>query len=79
MTGPEHFAEAERCLGSAEDADPDARPELVALMLQFASVHATLALAAANRNEDVTGLCMHGNLLCAICIGAQIAERMAQS
>lgn len=47
MTGPEHYREAEEVLHHAENADSDANPADVQLLLQFAQVHATLALAAA--------------------------------
>jgi hypothetical protein len=47
MTGPEHYREADRILAVAKDADPDANRDDVALLLKFAEVHATLALAAA--------------------------------
>ena len=47
MTGPEHYKKAEELIGYAEDADADATTEDVALMLQFAQAHATLAQAAA--------------------------------
>lgn len=47
MTGPEHYSESERILRDAENADAGADPADVALLLQYAQVHATLALTAA--------------------------------
>ena len=42
-----HFQEAEDCLLDATEASVDADPADIALMLQFAQVHATLALVQA--------------------------------
>lgn len=47
MTGPDHYREAERCVSYATNADREADPNDVAMMLRFAQVHATLALTAA--------------------------------
>jgi hypothetical protein len=49
MTGPEHYAEAERLLAAFDGFDPTRRTELplVGLFMAEAQVHATLALAAA--------------------------------
>ena len=46
MNGPQYFREAAKCLDVATNADPDASPDDVRLLLQFAQVHATLALVA---------------------------------
>jgi hypothetical protein len=46
MTGPEHYAEAERILAEAKDCDPDADRADVALYLEFAKVHVALASKA---------------------------------
>lgn len=43
MKAVEHYREAERLLAYAKDADPDSNAADVALMLQFAQVHAALA------------------------------------
>lgn len=57
MTGPEHFTAAERCLevvsllATKEISD---NPDVVALNLQIAQVHATLALAAATAASQAT-------------------------
>jgi hypothetical protein len=47
MTGPEHYKEAENILARAADADPDSANDDVRMLVEFAQVHATLALAAA--------------------------------
>lgn len=51
MTGPEHYAAAERCLEDIRDGnlDSDADALLTATMAQ---AHATLALAAATISAD---------------------------
>lgn len=41
----DHYAEASRLLNNAADADPGANPAHIALLLQFAQIHATLAQA----------------------------------
>ena len=48
MNGPEHYREAETLLALATDADAGARHRDVAMLLRFAQVHATLAVAAAS-------------------------------
>jgi hypothetical protein len=59
MIGPEHYTESERLLNDAANAAPDGDPADVALLLQFAQVHATLALAAATAlNDAEDGLSM---------------------
>jgi hypothetical protein len=52
MTGPEHYRQAEQILAEAENSAPDANCDDVALLLKFAQVHATLALAAATALND---------------------------
>lgn len=48
MTGPEHYAEAEACLGLGNHVHVNGGdPERAALYFAEAQVHATLALAAA--------------------------------
>ena len=47
MNATTHLAEAEDCLSCATNAEPDAAHEDVAMLLTFAQVHATLALAYA--------------------------------
>lgn len=47
MTGPEHYAEAERSLSVAADAVDGNMIELAHAALAAGQVHATLALAAA--------------------------------
>ena len=42
-----HFQEAEDCLSDATEASVDADPADIAVLLQFAQVHATLALVQA--------------------------------
>jgi len=51
VTGPEHFAEAERLLAEAV-AEPGSG-ELVKYFMAAAQVHATLALAAATALQDI--------------------------
>jgi hypothetical protein len=48
VTGAEHKRAAERFLASAENADAMTTQASIALLLQFAQVHATLALAPSN-------------------------------
>lgn len=52
MTGPEHYREAEKILAACKDADADAATADVAILLRFADVHATLAVAAALAGLD---------------------------
>lgn len=54
MAGPEHYKEAAQTLADATNADSDADPADIALMLRFAQVHATLALAAATAAAQAT-------------------------
>ena len=51
MTGPEHYAEAERLLAFIEDAE--LATEVVIAEAAIAQVHATLALAAATAEKRV--------------------------
>lgn len=47
MDGPKHYHEAERLIGLAQQA-PDETPTVkIALLVQYAQAHATLAVAAA--------------------------------
>jgi hypothetical protein len=47
MRAVDHWLEAERLLGEVTDADSDADPAAIALLVQFTQAHATLALAGA--------------------------------
>jgi len=57
MTGPEHFAEAQRLLEfqAAIVRDSDERSTEVALLLAEAQVHATLALTALSASDRYIG------------------------
>ncbi|TQS30003.1 hypothetical protein [Microbispora sp. KK1-11] len=55
MSGPEHYRKAEEILAEAENADPRAERGDIALLLSFAQLHATLALAAATAMNDHDG------------------------
>ena len=50
MTGPEHYKAAEAYLAAAAEPDGSAAPDKIALAT-IAQVHATLALAAATRQN----------------------------
>lgn len=51
-TGPEHYREAEKHIGFAQNSDA---PDVEALHLGYAQAHATLALAAATALNDFEG------------------------
>lgn len=54
----DHAAQAATLLAHAQDADPEAKSEDVALMVQFAQAHATIAVAAelGQLRESVEGV-----------------------
>lgn len=58
MSGPEHYAEAERCLTVAESTHwqgPTADVEFAQTAIAAAQVHATLALVAATVDASPAG------------------------
>jgi hypothetical protein len=62
--GPEHFRDAESFLDAAHEAFVNDELDIVKIKLQFAQLHATLALAAATaqgiRRDTVTNALICG-------------------
>lgn len=58
MTGPDHYAEAERLMAFVEGQQPDNDHPQIGRALKLAHVHAMLAVAAAtvDAHNDVSGI-----------------------